>query len=286
MKACVETPMKRSSLADLLKPELHIDVVDIGANPVDGDAPYKTLLDAGLARVIGFEPNSDALDRLNAKKGENETYVANAVYDGKEQELKICTAQGMTSLLEPNTGLLSYFHGFPEWGKVEKRLSMPTVRLDDVKEINNIDYLKIDIQGGELEVFKNGINRLSDCLVVHTEVEFLYMYEGQPLFSEVELFLRKIGFVFHRFAPLVSRVVQPMVVDNDIYKGLSQVFWADAIFIKDFTRFDELSSPRLKKIALILHDVYGSFDIVLRALMALDKKDKSKLAETYLHSLS
>ena len=159
---------------------------------------------------------------------------------------------------------------------------IPTVRLDDVEEVKKIDYLKIDIQGGELEVFRNGVNKLRNSLIIHTEVEFLPMYKGQPLFSEVEMFLRNMGFVFHRFSPLVSRTVQPMIVGDDIYKGLSQLFWADAIFIKDFTKFDQLNLLQLKKIALILHDVYGSFDIVLRALMAHDMKSNSKLAEGYL----
>lgn len=277
---------KLASIAGLLDIQQLIDVVDIGANPITGDAPYKTLLDAGLARVIGFEPNRSALDRLNAQKGENETYFPDAVYDGNEQELRICNSPGMTSLLEPNTELLSYFHGFPEWGEVRERQSLPTVRLDDVKEIKNIDYLKIDIQGGELEVLRNGIDRLGDCLVIHTEVEFLPMYEGQPLFSEVELFLRELGFAFHRFFPLVSRTMQPMLVDNDIKKGLSQVFWADAIFIKDFTKFTQLGSQELQKLALILHDVYGSFDVVLRALMAHDAKEKSELSVNYLQKLS
>jgi len=112
------------------------------------------------------------------------------------------------------------------------------------------------------------------------------MYKGQPLFSEVELFLRELGFTFHRFVPLVSRTVQPLLVNNDIYNGISQVFWADAIFIKDFTKFDQLSSVSLKKMALILNDIYGSFDIVLRALMAVDTKAKSNLAEKYLKYLS
>ncbi len=277
---------KRPSLAGLLKIKRPINVVDIGANPIDGEAPYKQLLDAGLVHVYGFEPNPDALARLNAIKGPNETYVPNAVYDGNEQELKVCKSQRMTSLLEPNSELLSYFHGFPEWGEVQERLLIPTVRLDDVKEVKNIDYLKIDVQGGELVIFRNGINRLSNCLIIHTEVEFLAMYKGQPLFSEVELFLRELGFTFHRFVPLVSRTVQPLLVNNDIYNGISQVFWADAIFIKDFTKFDQLSSVSLKKMALILNDIYGSFDIALRALMAVDTKAKSNLAEKYLKYLS
>jgi len=138
---------------------------------------------------------------------------------------------------------------------VQERIKIPTIRLDDVDEIKNIDYLKIDIQGGELEVFKNGVNLLKNCLVIHTEVEFLPMYEGQPLFSEIELFLRERGFVFHRFTPLVSRIVQPLLHNNNKRGGLSQVTYADAIFIKDFTKFDLLSLVNLKKLALILNDV-------------------------------
>jgi len=274
------------SLADVLKIEQPIDIVDIGANPIDGDAPYKKLLGSGLANIIGFEPNPDALNRLNSLKGPNETYFPSAIYDGAEYELKICKEEGMTSLLEPNHKLLGYFHGFSDWGKVTDRLPVQTVRLDDVKEINNIDYLKIDIQGGELVVFQNGVNRLRECLVIHTEVEFLQMYERQPLFSEVELFLRGLGFTFHRFSPLNSRTVQPLLLNNNKYAGLSQLFWADAIFIKDFTKFDQLNSQSLKKLALILHDIYGSFDIVLRALMAHDVKTKLNLADKYLKALS
>ena len=277
---------KRPSLSNHLGIERLINVVDIGANPINGDAPYKPLLDAGLVHIYGFEPNPDALARLNAAKGENETYISSAVYDRSPQELKVCGSSGMTSLLEPNANLLSYLHGFPEWGKVKERISIPTVRLDDVSEIDNVDYLKIDIQGAELEVFRNGTDRLRNCLVIHTEVEFLPMYEGQPLFSEVEMFLREQGFTFHRFEPLVSRIVQPMLINNNIYGELSQVTWADAVFIKDFTRFEQLSSEQLKIITLILNDIYGSFDIALRALMAHDTMSQSNLAEQYVNYLS
>ena len=280
---------KISKLASLLEIKAPIDIVDIGANSIIGDgdeAPYKPLLDSGLAHVYGFEPNPDALARLNAAKGQNETYFPSAVYNGAEQELRVCQQEGMTSLLEPNINLLSYLHGFPEWGKVVERISVPTVRLDDFTEIKNLDYLKIDIQGGELEVFRNGTNRLKECLVIQTEVEFLPMYEGQPLFSEVELYLRELGFTFHKFFPLVSRIVKPLLINNDIYSELSQATYADAIFIKDFTKFDQLDPEQLKKISLILNDIYGSFDIALRALMACDAKNKSNYAEQYVKHLS
>jgi FkbM family methyltransferase len=272
---------EKRSVAETLEVEHPIKVVDIGANPIDGTPPYKPLLDRGLAHVYGFEPNPTALEQLERNKGPYETYVPHAVYDGNEHTLKVCKDPGMTSLLEPNAELLSYFHGIPEWAEVVERFPIPTVRLDDVEEIETIDYLKIDIQGGELEVFRNGTNKLRDCLVIHTEVEFLPMYEKQPLFSEIELFLRGEGFTFHRFEPLVSRIVQPLLINNDIYREFSQVTWGDAVFIKDFTKFDQLDPEGLKKMALILNDVYSSADIVIRALMAHDAKTNSDLTKRY-----
>ena len=274
-----------ASLTEILKTAIEIDVVDIGANPIDGNPPYLGLLKSGLAKVVGFEPNLEALAKLEASKGDNETYLPYAVADGETHEFKFCQADGMSSLLEPNQELLQYFHGFPEWGKVEQRVNVDTVRLDDVKEVKNLDYFKIDIQGGELCVFENGINRLSECLVIHTEVEFLPMYINQPLFSDVEMFLRGKGFVFHRFAPLTSRMVSPLLMDDDIYREFSQVFWADAVFIRDFTKLSRLPPEKLLKFSIILHDIYESYDLVLRILMAHDDQTATNYAELYLKEL-
>jgi len=274
-----------ASLTEILKTAIEIDVVDIGANPIDGNPPYLGLLKSGLAKVIGFEPNLEALAKLEASKGDNETYLPYAVADGETHEFKFCQASGMSSLLEPNQDLLQYFHGFPKWGTVDERKKINTVRLDDVEDITNLDYLKIDVQGGELCVFENGINRLSECLVIHSEVEFLPMYINQPLFSEVEIFLRGKGFVFHRFAPLTSRMVSPLLMDDDIYREFSQVFWADAVFIRDFTKLSRLPPEKLLKFSIILHDIYESYDLVLRILMAHDDQTATNYAELYLKEL-
>lgn len=278
---------ERPSLMEMLDIDVTIDVVDIGANPiaVDGRPPYQDLLEAGKVRLVGFEPNRDALAVLQDQKSAHETYLPHAVYDGTEQILKICKAPGMTSLLEPNPAVLNCFHGFDEWAQVIGRETIQTVRLDDVAEIDNLDFLKIDIQGAELEVFRNGTDKLANCLVIQSEVEFMPMYENQPLFSDVDLFLRKHGFMLHRFVQQVSRVVKPLIVDNNPYAGLSQSLWADAIFIRDFTRFDQLSPQQLLKIALILHDVYSSFDVALRALLTRDAMLGTRFGEAYLRKL-
>ncbi|UUX49520.1 FkbM family methyltransferase [Nisaea acidiphila] len=278
----------RPSLTELLDFKTRINVVDIGANPHGGSAlpPYQGMLERGLVHLVGFEPNPEALALLEAEKSVDETYLPHAVFDGSVQTLNLCHASGMTSLFEPNEAVLNGFHGFSEWGKVIGREEIETVRLDDVSEIEELDFLKIDIQGAELEVFRNGTEKLAGCLVIQTEVEFLEMYRGQPLFADVDQFLRGLGFMLHRFEDLTSRAVKPLVVNNDPYAGVGQVLWADAIYIRDFTRFAELGAGKLLKLALILHDVYGSFDLALRALLVRDAMLGTDLGKLYLEKLS
>ena len=52
--------------------------------------------------------------------------------------------------------VLALFHGFSDWGRVERTEQVDTVRLDDGKETEGLDLLKIDIEGAELQVFRDG----------------------------------------------------------------------------------------------------------------------------------
>ena len=272
------------SFASLTGAALTIHIVDVGANAIDGTPPYTPLLRSG-ATVVGFEPNPEALERLNQMKRENETYLPHAIGDGQPHTLHICAAQGMTSLLLPNPAVLSLFHGFPRWSQVVATRPVDTVRLDDVAEARGADMLKIDIQGGELMAMQHAEELLQSVLVIQTEVEFLPMYVGQPLFTDLDLFLRQRGFVLHRFFPAVSRVITPMLVGNDVYAGMSQLLWADAIFVRDFTRLDTLSDRQLLATAAILHDCYASFDLALHLLTEHDRRIDGSLAGSYLAGL-
>lgn len=259
-----------------------VKVIDIGANPIDSEPPYAAMLRAGDAEVVGFEPNPEALAELERRRGPLERYFPHAVGDGARHELRICQAPGMTSLLEPDPAVLGLFHGFPEWGRVLAREEVATIRLDDLPETAGADLLKLDIQGAELMVLRHAAARLRDATVIQAEVEFLPLYKDQPLFSEMELFLRGHGYVLHRFFPTVSRAVQPVMLGNDPYAGLGQLVWADAVFIRDITKLHLLADRQLLAMAALLHDAYGAFDIVFRLLAEHDTRHGGNQAAGYL----
>jgi hypothetical protein len=113
------------------------------------------------------------------------------------------------------------------------------------------------------------------------------MYVDQPLFSDQELLLRRLGFITHQFfPPVVGHALKPFIANGDPHGPLSQMFWADVVFIRDFTRLDRLTPVQLIKLAMILHDVYGSVDVANLALAAYDRVQGTELSASYVAAVS
>lgn len=273
------------SLFDIFDDIPTIDIVDVGASPIDGQPPYQPLFNCEKAKIVGFEPNPAQFELLLNQQSNQCTFLPYAIGDGQVHTLNICHAPGMSSLLEPDMEILKHFHGFEEWSQVVERKTLSTVRLDDVKEIESIDYIKLDVQGSELAILQNGSKQLSKTLVIHIEVQFIPFYINQPLFGELDQELRNLGFYLHRFSPLVSRVFKPLMANNSIYSGLSQILWSDAIYVRKFTEFPQLNSQDLLKIAAIAHDLYDSFDLCSLALGHIDSKEQTNRQPSYLKKL-
>jgi FkbM family methyltransferase len=252
-------------LIELLQPSRLTNVVDIGANPIGGDPPYKRLLEKGLCRVVGLEPQLDALDRLNSQKSDLECYLPYAVGDGKHATLNICSASGMTSVLTPDPHNLAHFAGFLDWGQVVRQITVPTQRLDDIEEISSIDFLKIDAQGAELSIFKSGRDRLKEAIAVQTEISFIPLYKDQPLSYEIDAELRSLGFVPHSFVAIKRRMISPFFTGNQ-FQGLNQLLEADMVYVRDFLKPGTMSAEQLKHLAIVAHFCYGSYDLAANCL--------------------
>jgi FkbM family methyltransferase len=272
------------SLCDILpRPLPSIHVVDVGAMEIEGAAPvYGPLLTAGVARVSGFEPVAEECRKLNAASGPAHSFLPYAVGDGTVQTFRQCNYPMTSSLYEPNTALLDRFQNLGELTQVVARSPIDTHRMDDLAEVRETDYLKLDAQGAERDILESAAAVLSRTLVVHTEVEFVPLYTGQPLFAEVDQSLRRAGFCFHRFAGIAGRTFKPLLFQNNVNAMLSQALWADAVYVRDWMNWESLEPEPLLKLALILHDVYSSFDLAMIALAHFDRKTGSSLSGRYL----
>jgi FkbM family methyltransferase len=259
------------ALHDLLRPERPTAVVDVGANPVDGHPPYKALLQKRLCRVVGFEPQPEALAALNARKSDCETYLPYVIGDGSPQTLRICASDGMTSLLRPNAALLHHLGGYEFWGRVTGEVPVTTRRLDDIAEVEALDFLKIDVQGSELSIFRHATRLLRTAVAIQTEVSFLPLYEEQPVFGAVDLALRELGFVPHAFAGVRRGMISPMAGAKPD-SALNQLLEADVVYVRDFTKSEAMTSEQLKHLALVAHHCYRSYDLAMNCIFRLQER--------------
>lgn len=260
------------ALVDLLSPERLTEIVDVGANPIDGVLPYAPMLAAGLCRVTGFEPQASALLELQRGKGPHERYLPYAVGDGRPHVLNVCRASGMTSLYRPDPVMLKLFGELKSLGEVVDQVPLQTWKIDSIPEIHIMDFLKMDVQGSEFAILEGGRSKLSQTVTVQTEISFVPLYEDQPVFGEIDLELRSQCFIPHCFASIKCWPISPALVDNDPRRPLHQLLEADIVYVRDFSRSDLMSDEQLKQLALIVHFCYRSYDLALRCVMLLEQR--------------
>jgi FkbM family methyltransferase len=263
-------------------------VVDIGAMLLEGDVdPFERLTKLGRLNVIGFEPQPAECAKLNALALAGRRYLPYAIANGMRRNFYI-TNTGMTSsLLRPNLRIAELFNSLGELMQVVAIAQINTVRLDDVPELRGYacDLLKLDTQGSEAEILAHAEETLKSCLIIQTEVEFVELYEDQPLFADVDQLLRAQGFMFHRFLGLAGRTYKPLMLNNDPAAAMSQTLWSDAVYVPDLARLDRLEPAALIKLAALLHEIYSSFDLCYFVLAAHDRRCGSSYAQRYTEGL-
>lgn len=263
---------------DLLLGEMamarRIRIVDVGANPRGEKAPYAGLLATGACDVVGFEPNPQAFAGLASEGSDHTTYLPFAVGDGTDTEFKIYKDDSMGSVYDPylpGTGLIP----FRNWHQIVDRVPMKTVALDQSPQILPFDLLKIDIQGGEIDVFRGGAERLRDAVAVIVELRYFRLYDGEPMMGGVDLDLRGRGFELHKFRFNKSRAL----LNSQSHRlkrrrTLDQLIDGDAIYVRDITKMAQMSDDQLSRLAILSSAVFDSHTLCLVCLDELVRRGR------------
>jgi hypothetical protein len=75
-------------------------------------------------------------------------------------------------------------------------VEVEVARLDDLDVVRPADrvYLKIDVQGTELDVLQGATASLASVRLLEAELSTVTLYEGQPLIGEVIQHVQREGF--------------------------------------------------------------------------------------------
>ena len=266
------------NLAKILELSHRIDIADIGAAYINQKPLYEDLvLKSSMTNLHLFDGDKRQILALKNRYG-NKAHIYDVFLgDGEEHELYLCEpASGMTSLLKPNERVLNFFNGFNKFGSVLHTESISTTKLDDLTVIENIDFLKLDIQGSEKNVIEHGFGKLDNCVAIQLEVSFIPLYENQPAIGEIDTFMRKIGFVPHGFTELKRWSIAPTVRDNNFRKPFNQLLEADMLYIRNPFNSELDNERRLKTLAFLSHCLFGSPDLTVHSMLRLVEKGAIK----------
>jgi FkbM family methyltransferase len=260
-----------------------ITIIDVGAQDLVSESHiYAPLQAAGATKIIGFEPLPDK-DAAPRRADPSVEMLEHFVGSGGVATFHVTEFDPASSLFEPNQEFLSQFVFLSSMCRTVSSFAVKTTRLDDVSEITDCDYLKIDVQGGELDVLAGAQGLLKKAIVVHCEVEFGPVYKDQPLFADIDCFLRSEGF----------ELIDLVNAGYNRYKALpgtaqtgSRLLWAEAIYFKSPSEMTQYNKTNLLKAAYIAHVNYCMFDLAAHYLDAFDSLVGSSLHRSYLAGLS
>lgn len=162
------------------------------------------------AKIFGFECNPTTLSacRKNIQLCDRIKLIEAAVtdHDGWVDFYPINVTKSRTTWSDGNQGASSIFKANNKYEIETYVQDETTVRSRSLSSIMiehniaEIDILWMDIQGAELLALKGLGKHLGNIKIIYCEVQFIAIYDGQPLFAEILEFLEKRGFHFHGFS--------------------------------------------------------------------------------------
>jgi len=231
--ACIERPgdlpralwwtlAKRAFIGDLvhllphrqwiLSQGIHT-IVDIGSNEGQFASAIGALLPS--ANLYCFEPQSECIEKLTRRFYRRDNFQAFQVALGRNSGVVEFWQNEFTKSSSPLRMDSLHKVTFP-WTEKTKRVMVDSKALDDYFELLDLHskvFMKIDVQGYELEVLGGGREFLRHTDIILVETSVAPLYEGQAFFNEVYDFLVGLGFVYHgnigqKLSPLDGSILQ------------------------------------------------------------------------------
>ena len=138
-----------------------------------------------------FDPDNRA-----KKSGfSNIIFHSKGLFSSDDEKIFLTKMPDASSLHKPNKNFLDKFMN-ANASDIVKEENIKLTTLDAVfNENEKLDFLKVDVEGADLEVIRGGEKSLSDCLGIKIEVQYKERNIGSPLFSEIDDYLKKSYFL-------------------------------------------------------------------------------------------
>ena len=269
-----------------------LTLVDVGAR---GGLKKNWSVARPHLRLVGFEPDAREHEQLVARAraaGSGDRFYNTALHDRRGPiTLHLARDRGLSSIFTPNRAFLDQFPEADRFDTTDVQ-QVPADTMDDVLAadgVTDVDFIKADTQGSELHVLRGGTRILSSSVVgVEAEVEFSPIYTDQPLFADVDAFLRGLGFMLFDLRPCYWKRAR----GRDVGGPWGQIIWADALYLRSVPSLRAALQPldgsaRKAKLlkAMSVSVLYGYYDYALELLGQLGESMSTSEREAIEASL-
>ena len=265
-----------------------VNILDLGARN-DGEPPvYLEFTRLLPCHVLGIDIDealgSGFCSQFRAPSRAN--YIAAFLGDGSQSDFYECRRGSVSSILPPSTSQCSRYDGLSEATEVIRISVVQTKKLSEVVGDFNADFVKTDLQGGDLAVLRHGSPLARNAGAILIEVDFIDQYANSYRFWEVAKELRDWGFSFHSFIDFGTRPLSGFL-DHvaEQPRRYRQWLWANALFIAEPDRWSEFPSRRLLALASMMHGVFRSSDYAWKLLKVLDGRLGTQESQRFINLL-
>ena len=145
--------------------------------------------------IYAFEPSPESFPALQkvAEQYHNVVAIHQALSNIKG-EFPFYLSGGASSLLCPtNSFNADYFHA-----DVDHPIMVPVITLDEWalhNNVNNIDFLWLDMEGNELNALQGSIDVLRNVKLIYTEVNLQHFWNNCAMYDDVKSWMSDHGFI-------------------------------------------------------------------------------------------
>ena len=254
-----------------------INILDIGASGNFNINKFNNFFShLNIAKIIKFDEESKIV------KDKNDIIYDKFLWsEDTTKKFYITNNHVSSSFYKPNTEILKDFANFTDHVIIEEK-DEKVNKLDNFDFDMEINFVKIDAEGAELEILKGGKNILKNCFGFEIEQQFISRFVDSPKYFEVSRYLDELGYELM----ILNTESWKKKIEYSNIRSNVRLVWADFIYFLPYKSLIKIinNSPNSQIIILKYLSLLLLYNLHDEAKSTIDKLLLDKVINNEFHT--